>query len=85
LGLTALPSCDAPGGRACYRPATFQAARKEVFVPTGLKIASPYFLEPGTTVKVRLHHTIFFGEVRHCRMINGAYHSGIELENVFQI
>ena len=51
----------------------------------GLRIGSPHFFEPGTTVKVRFAQSIAFGQVRHCRMIGGAYQTGIEVEKVFEV
>ncbi len=51
----------------------------------GMKVHVTSALEPGTMVKVRLKSMIAFGEVRHCKMVNHSYHSGIQLYDVFQI
>jgi hypothetical protein len=47
----------------------------------GMRVAGPNSLEPGTSVKVRLRGMIAFGEVRHCRMVGGAYQAGIQLHD----
>ena len=51
----------------------------------GMRVGSPYLLEPGSTVKIRIKNMIVFGEVRHSRMVGGAYHAGIHLDDGFQM
>jgi|HubBroStandDraft_1064217.scaffolds.fasta_scaffold499409_1 hypothetical protein len=51
----------------------------------GMRVAGPNSLEPGTNVKVRLNDKIAFGEVRHCRVVGGAYHAGIQLHDTFPL
>jgi hypothetical protein len=51
----------------------------------GMRIGSPYPLDPGTTVKLRLSTVIAFGEVRHCRLVSGAYQAGIHLHDALQL
>jgi anti-sigma factor RsiW len=51
----------------------------------GLSVTGPHSLEPGTNVKVRLKRMIAFGEVRHRRMVGGAYHAGIQLHDAIPL
>jgi hypothetical protein len=51
----------------------------------GMRVSGPNSLEPGTNVKVLLNSEIAFGEVRHCRMVGGAYHAGIQLHDTFPL
>jgi anti-sigma factor ChrR (cupin superfamily) len=51
----------------------------------GLKLLAPGSLHVGTSVQIRLKHTIALGEVRHCRPAGVAFHVGVLIQDVFPL
>ena len=82
------PRIETEGDAIIQRINPFSADRLNVRIldvsKEGMRLGSPYFLEPGTALIIRIQNTVAFGEVRHCRMIGGSYHAGVELQGGFQ-
>jgi hypothetical protein len=49
---------------------------------SGLRVALPQRIDRGEQVKVKLHHNVIFGEVRHCRAVLGVFHVGILIQDM---
>jgi hypothetical protein len=49
---------------------------------SGLRIALPKRVDRGEQVKVKLHGSVIFGEVRYCRAASGAFHVGIRIQDL---
>jgi len=49
---------------------------------SGLRLAIPVTLERGAFVKVKLQHTVVFGEVRYCRPVAGGSQVGILIQDL---
>ena len=49
---------------------------------SGLRVALPRRIDRGEQVKVKLHHNVIFGEVRHCRAVLGVFHVGILIQDM---
>ena len=51
--------------------------------PGGLKLRVPEFLNPGTSIQIRLKRTIALAEVRYCHPVGTEFHVGVRLQDVF--
>src|ERR1700722_2886740 len=49
----------------------------------GLKLSSLMDLQRGTLIQVYIGNIVAMGEVRYCSKCGGAFHLGIQLDNVF--
>jgi hypothetical protein len=49
---------------------------------SGLRIALRKRISRGEQVKVKLHRSVIFGEVRYCRSVPDGFHAGVEIQDL---
>jgi PilZ domain len=87
---------DAPDRRSEARYATQDPAEIEILSGpsepiygtvidvsrSGLRVALSQRIDRGEHVKVTLHDSVIFGEIRYCRSIAGTFHVGIRIQDL---